>query len=286
MPDWMPPNFPIYRVLASVLFAVVVVVVRLFVRRWILGSTNTDSKLRRQWLAQARNLTFVSLLIGLGVVWAPQIHSAALSVFAIAAAIVIAVKELIMCVSGSILRAGARSFSIGDRIEVNGHRGDVIDQSLLSTTMFEIGPGQTTHQYTGRVLVLPNSVFLNSVVINETYSDQFVLHAFSIPFDREHDWVSAERELLAIAKRVCQDFLEDAREHMTAAAKREGLIPPSVEPRVTVQVVEPKRLNFFVRIPTPVRERGRLEQSIVREFLSRSYAPAKSENSGSEPAPS
>mgnify|MGYP001215256827 CR=1 FL=1 len=61
---------------------------------------------------------------------------------AIAVALVIATKELILCVSGALIKGGARSFNIGDRIQVKEFRGDVIDQNLLTTTILEVGPGK------------------------------------------------------------------------------------------------------------------------------------------------
>ena len=54
------------------------------------------------------------ILLGLAMIWAAQIQTLALSMFAVAAAIVVATKELIMCLSGSILRSVTKQYSIGD----------------------------------------------------------------------------------------------------------------------------------------------------------------------------
>lgn len=266
---------PSNRLIASGLMLALLFLVRHLTKKWLTTSTNLAPETRRQWMSQSRNLTVVALIVGLVVVWAPQIQSVAISIFAVAAAIVIATKELIMCISGSILKASSKSFSVGDRIEINGFRGDVIDQGLLTTTMFEIGPGTITHQCTGRVISIPNSQFLNSVVLNETFSDQYVLHGFMLPLEYDQDWELAEQRLLKIANQHCAAFITEAGSQMRASAQREGLQPPSVEPRVLVQVPEPKRLCFYVRIPSPVRERGRIEQAIVRAFLKAPEAKAK-----------
>src|SRR5690606_21856396 len=119
-----------------------------------------------------------------------------LSVVALAVALVVATKELILCITGSILKTGAQSFKIGDRIQIKDFRGDVIDQNLFATTIMEIGPGKLTHQRTGRVTVLPNSLFVSEPVINESYTHDYVLHVFTVPFKRQDDWQSAQKSLL------------------------------------------------------------------------------------------
>ena len=82
---------------------------------------------KRRSLVVSRNITMLLLLFGLAMIWAAQIQTLALSMFAVAAAIVVATKELIMCLSGSILRSVTKQYSIGDYIEINGLRGRVVD---------------------------------------------------------------------------------------------------------------------------------------------------------------
>ena len=88
---------------------------------------------KRRSLVVSRNITMLLLLFGLAMIWAAQIQTLALSMFAVAAAIVVATKELIMCLSGSILRSVTKQYSIGDYIEINGLRGRVVDINMLNT---------------------------------------------------------------------------------------------------------------------------------------------------------
>ena len=93
---------------------------------------------KRRSLVVSRNITILLLLFGLAMIWAAQIQTLALSMFAVAAAIVVATKELIMCLSGSILRSVTKQYSIGDYIEINSLRGRVVDINMLNTLMMQI----------------------------------------------------------------------------------------------------------------------------------------------------
>ena len=69
---------------------------------------------KRRFLVVSRNVTLLLVLFGLAAIWAAQIQTLALSMFAVAAAVVVATKELIMCLSGSILRSATKQYSVGD----------------------------------------------------------------------------------------------------------------------------------------------------------------------------
>jgi small-conductance mechanosensitive channel len=185
-------------------------------------------------------------------------------VLALAVALVIATKELIQCVLGTVFRASTRMFSLGDRVEVGEIRGDVIDHGILGTTILEVGPD---HQRTGRALTLPNNMFLTTPVINETHTQSFVLHLMTIPLREGNDWKRAEEIVLRTANDVCGAYLSSARDNMEQLARRHGLVPRSAEPQVMVQLAEPERVNLLLRIPIPVRDKGRVEQAFLRGVL-------------------
>lgn len=221
---------------------------------------------KRRWLVLARNVALLTILLGLLIIWGQELRSLALSVVAVLAAFVLATKELLTCLTGSALKAGSNSFRIGDRIEVTGLRGEVIDHNLLTTTLLEIGPGQNIHQRTGRRLVLPNSLLLTNAVVNETFTHGYILHVFSVVIDTNHDWRQAEKTLLEAANSACGEYINDARAHMEEMGKREGLDTSSASPKITIQFTQPDELTLVVRMAAPVGRRGQVEQEVLRTF--------------------
>jgi small-conductance mechanosensitive channel len=194
---------------------------------------------------------------------------------AVAVALVVATKELILCVTGSLLKTGARSFAIGDRIQIKDFRGDVVDQNLLATTILEIGPGKMTHQRTGRLVVIPNALFVSEPVINESYTHDYVLHVFTVPFKREDDWRGAQRALLDAAGRMCAPYLDEVRRHMDRITEARGLDAPSVDPRVTISTPAAGEIHLIVRFPTKSGQRGNTEQAIHAEVFADTDYTAK-----------
>lgn len=256
------------RAITSLIFVIGIWLLRMaLVRVVALRAANITVENRRRWLVNIRNAVIFTLLAGMIFIWASEIRNVALSLVAIAVAIVIATKELILCFSGAIFRTGTNAYGVGDCIEINGLRGDVIDQNLFGTTVLETGPTQGSRQYTGRAIILPNSLLLSHPVITETFMGQFVVHLIAFPMSVHDDWQKAEEILLRIAEAECRPFIDAARRHMISMEKKHWIDTPSVDPRTTIYCHDAQTLRLVLRIPTPARKKGRLEQSIVRQFL-------------------
>ena len=255
-------------ILKSFILLTIILIARLVLVRTISRSGALTVETKRRWVLIIRNWVAAVFIVGLIFIWAHELSTFAVSLVAIAVALVLATKELILCLSGSVLRAGSNAFTLGDRIEISGTRGNVIDQNLLATTVLEIGPGHHSSQYTGRAVVFPNSLLLGHPVINETYMKEYIVHVMTIPLMAEDQWQVAEKLLLDISHDECLSFMEEARRHMKQVEGKAWLDAPSVEPRVSIHLPEPGRVDLLLRIPSPAHRVSRVEQAILRWFLS------------------
>lgn len=250
--------------IVTAILIVTLLILRAAAMRLVRRTKWASDQVKLRWTVQVRWAWLILLALGLVFIWAAELRSLALSVVAIAAAVVIATKELILCLSGSVLRAASRSFTVGDRIEIGGIRGDVIDIGALTTTLLELGPA---HRRTGRAVALPNSLLLSSALTNETFTDDFVLHMITVPVAESADWEAAEARLLEVANEVCAPFLDDARKHLDATARRHGLPGFPANPSVSLQVPEPGKFNLLLRAPCRARDKSQTEQAILRRFF-------------------
>ncbi|HEY4485048.1 MAG TPA: mechanosensitive ion channel domain-containing protein [Nitrospiria bacterium] len=253
--------------ISTVLLLGAVLIIRALLVRTVLKSQSLSIEVRRRWAVGIRNVLAGVFILGGVLIWAHEINTLAVSLVAIAVALVLATKEMILCISGTVLRLRTNAYSLGDRIQMGGHRGNVLDLTILATTILEIGPGSKSHQYTGRVVVFPNSLLLSTPVVNETFMKDYIVHVIQIPLTAEDDWRAAEKVLLEAARIECGPFLKDAAWHMKRLEQRNWLDAPSVDPRVTIHLPEPGCIDLLLRVPTPARYTSRIEQAILRRFL-------------------
>lgn len=259
-------------VIKSVLFVLFLIVLRAVILRMLSLNKKISMETMRRWAVNLRNAVLLLSLIGMFTIWAQQLSNFALSMVAVAMALVLATKELIMCLAGGFLRTITNSYTLGDHIEIGAYRGLVVDIDMLSTTIMELGPEHMVHQFTGKAISLPNSLLLSNPVIRENYMGEYVVHVITIPVANEIDVQRCETLLMESAQEICAPFIEDARRHMLRIEKRHLVDTPSVEPRIAIRPVDEKHYVFIVRIAIPASERHRVEQAILHRFMRATYS--------------
>lgn len=253
--------------LKSLILLLFLISVRALAVRWIAGNQTLTMESKRRWVVTTRNSVVLAFLIGLVIIWAHELQAFAVSLVALAAAMVLATKELILCWSGAALRVGSKVYAVGDRVQIAGHRGVVLDHDAFATKLLEIGPGQSAHLYTGRVAVFPNSLLFTNALIKENPDQEYGLYTLVVPIKIDDDWQKAERTLVEAAKAECAPFMEEAVRQMKLLEQANLLEAPSPEPRITIQLPESGKLHLVLRFPAPDRGRSRIEQAILRRYL-------------------
>ena len=259
--------------LKSLTLLIALLLTRALVVRWISKNPTLSMEAKRRWVVTTRNSIVFTFLIGLVSIWAHELQTFAVSLVALAAAMVLATKELILCWSGAILRVGGKVYAVGDRIQIAGHRGVVLDHDIFATRLLEIGPGQAAHLYTGRVITFPNSLLLSNALVRENPAQEYGLYTLVVPMKADENWQRAEHTLLRIAKAECGPFMEEAGRQMKLLEQTNLLEAPSPEPRITIQLGEPGKVQLVLRFPAPDRGRSRIEQAILRRYLAEATPP-------------
>lgn len=266
VPDFLSPAL-IRDLVITLIYLGVLIGVRSLLRRAILAREGLEPEMKQRWLVSVRNVIFLLLLLGITLIWAREIQTVALSLVAIAAALVLATREMILCLLGSLYRSSTHAYTIGDRIEINGLKGQVIDTSLMSTTLIESNQAVAHKSSVGRLVTFPNSLLLTHPAYNESALGRFVIHTVHISLSRNSDWARAEQVLLAAAKDVMTPYSADMVRQARELQRRYGLGSPSLVPRVRLSLSEHDKVDIYLQLTMPLNERLTLEQRLLRQFL-------------------
>ncbi len=269
MPNgWMNiDSLVVLDLLKSFILLITLLITRTLVVRWIARSPTLSIEAKRRWVVTTRNSIVFAFLVGLVSIWAHELQAFAVSLVALAAALVLATKELLLCWSGAALRVGGKIYAVGDRVQIAGHRGVVLDHDIFATKLLEIGPGQSAHLYTGRVITFPNSLLFTNALVKENPDQEYGLYTLAVPIKTDETWNLAEQALLKVAKTECAPFMEEAARQMKLLEQTNLLEAPSPEPRITIQLLEAGKMQLVLRFPAPDRGRSRVEQAILRRYL-------------------
>lgn len=182
-------------VLASIALIAALCAIQLMFGRALRRRKDLTAPTARRWSANVRNFLMLIALIGLIMIWAPQLRTFALSLTAFAVAVVVAMKELILCLSGSALRTFTRAYSVGDHIEIGGTRGEVLDHNLLVTRLAEFEKLDGSVLATGREIVLPHSLLFGTPLRIEVPVSGRLRHSILMTFEPRGNLFSAYSKL-------------------------------------------------------------------------------------------
>ncbi|MCC4238077.1 mechanosensitive ion channel family protein [Vibrio anguillarum] len=256
-----------HKLVFSILIMTLIILTRRVVLSQIRGDVALITEKQRKWMSRTKNGTFAFTLVILFVLWQSEINEFALSVTAIAIAIVVASKEIILCFTGSIQRASSRSFRIGDWIEVGKLSGEVIEHNLMATVIQEIDLNHGQYHYTGKTATLPNSMFFSFPVKNLNFMKRYVFHNFSIVVP---EFVNLYPLLPIMHEKIeshFAHFIDVARRYNSMIEKHAGVDLPSAEPHIQISSAAAGEQIVHFMIFCPTERANHLEQLIRQDFM-------------------
>lgn len=260
-----------YPQLNLVFLTIALVIIYIIVNYLILSTIRKNEDISEEdqlaSVKRVKNYGKLILIIGIFSLWFAQLQSVFVSLIVFASAIVLALKEVIMCITGGFLTKINKQFKVGDRIEVDSVRGYVLEKTLTGTKILEFGPEKYSQQTTGNIISIPNSLFLNKTAINLSYFQDFSIRSFIFsPLDNTRV-LETETILLDIANRVSKSYLKKATESISKFCKREGIVIPAIEPRVKLLISETNEVKLQLKMPVDNIRSAQIEQSLYREFI-------------------
>ena len=242
-----------------------ILLVRVVALLAVRGRTDVLSDRQRWWITFIRNASNALIVVSIVGVWANEIGEFALSITAIAVALAIALKELILCFSGATWRGVSGAFGVGDWIEIAGHSGEVIDESAFVTVLQEVD--RSDFRYTGRTITLPNSLLLSQPVVNHNFRKRFLHHEFSMHTEPARDALDIRDQVLTALTEVSREFADVGRRYTATIEKHAGVRLPVVDPEVRIETTELAKMVYRCSLFCPRERAVEIEQIAYRAML-------------------
>lgn len=262
--DWVAQfDLQFYRIFITFIVILFLMGLQRFFLKYISRKKWDSEKLHLKIHTYIRNFFLILITLAVIIVWIPQIQSFAISIAAIAVAIVVSVKEVIAMFTGGLVRSSTDLLSTGDRIEINGLKGDVVRVGFFTTDLLEV---RECGQRTGRVIHIPNNFFFTYPVFNESSMDEFCFHVLILPIHSEKYSVPLKDSLLDFTKVTLEPYVENASKKINDLVRKSGMSGLSPDPRALLQVCSHEKYNLILRIVVPVRDKIEIEQKIIQKF--------------------
>lgn len=219
----------------SIVIIAILWVINLIIHK-VLNRQIEDVKVRYMWRKTINYIIAITGILLVGRIWFKGFQSIATFLGLLSAGIAIAMKEVIINMVGWLFIILRRPISVGDRIEVDGVRGDIIDMRLFQFSMMEIGNWIEAEQSTGRVIHVPNSRIFTSPVANYSKGFQYIWNEIKVLITFESDWHKAKNILNDIVDKHSKHLSQSAAKKVREASQKYMIFYSKLSPIVYTSV--------------------------------------------------
>lgn len=236
-----------------------------FGRRALLARVATSET--RYRLRKAFNI-FVFLVTTFVIAWFFGDRLGNLSVaFGVAGAgIAFALQEVIASFAGWTAISLGGFYSTGDRVQLGGIVGDVIDIGVLRTTLMETGQWVKGDLYSGRIVLVANSFIFKEPVFNYSGDFPFLWDEVTVPIKHGCDHRLARNLLKTAANDVVGGYIPKVQENWKEMQRKYLIEEASIEPTVTL-VANDNWLEFTIRYIVDFKERRMTKDRLFERIL-------------------
>jgi small-conductance mechanosensitive channel len=253
------------RLFLTLIVLAVTYAVKYFVDNWL--SKRVSSKREQFSFRRIANLLYIIVLsVAILAIWIQDLSILFVSTGIVGAGVAVALQDVFKNIAGGLLVLVNRAYKIGDRIEVNGTFGDVLDIGLFSTTLLEIKEWIDGDQATGRITVIPNSFVLSKQFNNYDKDYDFIWDEILIPLTYDSNWKAANDKIMAIIDEETRLVSEKADEALTALGKR-YYVPKRYATSAVYITFTDNWVAFKVRYVTEVHSRRTLNSKLSQRIL-------------------
>ncbi len=154
------------------------------------------------------------------------------------AGIAFTLQELILSIAGSIYIFVIKVYKPGDRIEINGIKGDVIDVDSMYTTMMEIGEWVSSDNYSGRIVKLSNAFVFKGPIYNYSQDFPFIWDEFNLPIRYGSDIDLAKSIIIKIASELLSEYITNSKTQWKSVVNKYYIEDAVIEPTLAISLTD------------------------------------------------
>lgn len=202
----------------------------------------------------SRSVGYLVSLVVIFAIFSDNLGGLAIFLGAAGAGIAFALQEVIASIAGWIAVSVGKFYRTGDRVQLGGIKGDVIDITVLRTTLMEIGEWIDSDLYTGRIVRIANSFVFKEPVFNYSSSFPFLWDEIKIPVKHGSSVDLARDILKKAAEEVIGPTVKEAQSSWKDVIRSYLIEEVQLEPQITMQITD-NWLEFTVRYIVDYKKR-------------------------------
>lgn len=211
-------------------------------------------------------LGYFTALVAISLIFSDSLGKMAVAFGVAGAGIAFALQEVIASLAGWVAISFGNFYNTGDRVQLGGIKGDVIDIGMLRTTMMEIGQWVNSDLYNGRIVKIANSFVFKEPVFNYSGDFPFLWDEITVPIKYGCDYRLSRDIFMRILAEVTGEYTSQAKTSWQELIQQYRVDPAEIDPRVFL-VANDNWMEFTLRYVVDYKKRRITKDQLFTRIL-------------------
>ncbi len=257
---------PTFGKLAVLFIGVVViwVIIKILQRKLFTKIQDNDHRYKAKKLSSFIGY-FLTILL-LTIIYSNKLGGFTVALGVAGAGIAFALQEVITSFAGWLAIMFGNFYKTGDRVQLGGIKGDVMDIGVLRTTVMETGQWVDGDLYNGRIVLVANSFIFKEPVFNYSGEFPFLWDEIKIPIQYGSDYDKTQEILTRVGNEVAGDLTKNSKASWTALQKKYKLEEAQTDAMVSL-IANDNWVEFTLRYVVGYKKRRATKTQLFLKIL-------------------
>lgn len=252
--------------IATIVIGVLIIwlIIKLFQRNLFSKIKDNDNRYKAKKLGNF--IGYLLTIVLLTIVFSDKLGGLTVALGVAGAGIAFALQEVIASFAGWLAILFGGFYKTGDRVQLGGIKGDVMDIGVLRTTIMETGQWVDGDLYNGRIVLLANSFVFKEPVFNYSGDFPFLWDEIKIPIQYGSNYEKAQEIIELVGKKVAADLSSKSKEKWKELQNKYKLEDAQTEPMVSL-IANDNWVEFTLRYVVEYKKRRATKTKLFSQIL-------------------
>jgi small-conductance mechanosensitive channel len=227
----------------------------------------TDTRRRYQFLLIRRIVLWFLIAIIVATAFASELGAITTFAGLMTAGIAVALQNVILSFAGYFFLIGKYGVRVGDRVQIAGVTGDVVEIGLVRLQMMEVTGGPAPLP-TGRVVAFSNAVVFqaSSGMFKQIPGTNFLWHEIILTLDPKSNYRQVEQDMMKAVNNVFAEYRDKMEMQRRNVERSLNSTVGALAPESRLHLTQTS-LEVVIRYPVELGNAGEIDDRITREIL-------------------
>jgi small-conductance mechanosensitive channel len=227
----------------------------------------TDTRRRYQFLLVRRIVLWCLIAIIVATAFASELGAITTFAGLLTAGIAVALQNVILSIAGYFFLIGRYGVRVGDRVNINGVAGEVVDIGLVRLQLMEMTTGPAPRP-TGRVVAFSNAVVFQagSGMFKQIPGTNFVWHEVTLTLNPKSAYREVEQRMMEAVNKVFAEYRDTMEMQRRNVERSLNSTLGSFGPESRLSLTQ-TALEIVIRYPLELSNAAEIDNRMTRAIL-------------------